>query len=575
MLRALAELWAHLRVLPLPQPDGLPSLWELSSARFTKQIKAGANAGQPSALSALISLYLGQAIGRVRRRDRKLSLAACPALAHSRRRPRAAGGAPVGHAGRGRAHRAPRRRRTARVPRAGAGASDPCAGCNRGQRDSGRGGWDADASGSEKHRGLRSTSPSRARSAQAIWPRRSQRSSQPSRSLRSPARLHPTANAARSASPPRPVLTSRGKKRRRAGSPLRESRRRCARRRMARRRRGLRETPSRSEPRAPRAYKPRTKDSGKRPAFGGKPAFRGKPAFGGKPRFGGEGGPPRRDFAPREAGSDARPPRKTFSKPGTFGRKREGFEGKPRTGGKPAFGGESRPPRRDFAPRSDRGDRGERPPFGDRRAAGSYAPRPRSDRPRDDRPRDARPRGGRLGGDRSGSREGGSFAPRRSFMSRPKDGAKFSGKTGFSKAGKIAGKPREGPREGTDQFSGSETGKRVYRKFDAPRAPRDPSARGDRSARPFTPDRPARPAGSGGHAGKPGGFKKKFAGDFAPRRSSENPGGGFAGKKPYAKSGKSFSGKPTSTFAKFAGNKKPFGKKPPARKFKPREDDQA
>src|ERR1019366_4805767 len=62
VLRALAELWAHLRVLPLPQPDGLPSLWELSSARFTKQIKAGANAGQPSALSALISLYLGQAV---------------------------------------------------------------------------------------------------------------------------------------------------------------------------------------------------------------------------------------------------------------------------------------------------------------------------------------------------------------------------------------------------------------------------------------------------------------------------------------------------------------------------------
>jgi 23S rRNA pseudouridine2605 synthase len=35
-------------------------LWELASARYTKQIKAGANAGQPSALSALISLYLGQ-----------------------------------------------------------------------------------------------------------------------------------------------------------------------------------------------------------------------------------------------------------------------------------------------------------------------------------------------------------------------------------------------------------------------------------------------------------------------------------------------------------------------------------
>lgn len=62
VLRALTELWQHLRVLPVPQPDGAPTLWELTTARFTKQIKAGANAGQPTALSALISLYLGQAI---------------------------------------------------------------------------------------------------------------------------------------------------------------------------------------------------------------------------------------------------------------------------------------------------------------------------------------------------------------------------------------------------------------------------------------------------------------------------------------------------------------------------------
>src|SRR5271154_6407412 len=62
VLRALTELWQHLRVLPVPQPDGAATLWELTTTRFTKQIKAGANAGQPTALSALISLYLGQAI---------------------------------------------------------------------------------------------------------------------------------------------------------------------------------------------------------------------------------------------------------------------------------------------------------------------------------------------------------------------------------------------------------------------------------------------------------------------------------------------------------------------------------
>lgn len=61
-LRALTELWEHLRVLPVPQPGGAPALWELTTTRFTRQIKSGANAGIPTALSALISLYLGQAI---------------------------------------------------------------------------------------------------------------------------------------------------------------------------------------------------------------------------------------------------------------------------------------------------------------------------------------------------------------------------------------------------------------------------------------------------------------------------------------------------------------------------------
>ncbi len=61
-LRALTELWQHLRVLPILQADGSATLWELTTTRYTKQIKAGVNAGQPTALSALTSLYLGQAI---------------------------------------------------------------------------------------------------------------------------------------------------------------------------------------------------------------------------------------------------------------------------------------------------------------------------------------------------------------------------------------------------------------------------------------------------------------------------------------------------------------------------------
>ena len=62
VLRALSELWAIQRVLPVPDPDGQPAKWELMSGRFVRHLKAGANAGQPTALSALLSLYLSQAV---------------------------------------------------------------------------------------------------------------------------------------------------------------------------------------------------------------------------------------------------------------------------------------------------------------------------------------------------------------------------------------------------------------------------------------------------------------------------------------------------------------------------------
>lgn len=62
ILRSLSELWSQLRVLPLlSQGEGV-TLWELTTRRFTKAIKAGANAGQPTALSALVSLYLAQVL---------------------------------------------------------------------------------------------------------------------------------------------------------------------------------------------------------------------------------------------------------------------------------------------------------------------------------------------------------------------------------------------------------------------------------------------------------------------------------------------------------------------------------
>ena len=58
--RALTELWSMLRVIPVLGGGVGETLWELTTTRFLKAVKAGANAGQPTALSALISLYLGQ-----------------------------------------------------------------------------------------------------------------------------------------------------------------------------------------------------------------------------------------------------------------------------------------------------------------------------------------------------------------------------------------------------------------------------------------------------------------------------------------------------------------------------------
>ncbi len=62
ILRSLTELWSQLRVIPLLQMGDAATLWELTTRRFTKAIKAGANAGQPTALSALVSLYLAQSL---------------------------------------------------------------------------------------------------------------------------------------------------------------------------------------------------------------------------------------------------------------------------------------------------------------------------------------------------------------------------------------------------------------------------------------------------------------------------------------------------------------------------------
>jgi hypothetical protein len=540
VLRALNELWVNLRVLPIPQPDGQPTLWELTSGRFTKLMKAGANAGQPSALSALISLYLNTAIVAT---EEEIETFLSPLAARSRIRDVvhalmsarqletiAIEGKTVLHvAGELPGFLAPEgsividaEAADSMTPAAeGEGEAEPAGDAPRISKFVAK--PRKIGTGFVKKPFVKPAFGSRPAYGADRERRSFQRDSKPSSGRPSFTKPWQEDKAARPAAFSNPTEGIEG-----------------------------------AEQSAPRfdAPKPRFDRGGDRPSFGRKPAFGSRPSFGGdrgsRPAGGGFAGrsrdsgdsrPPRREFTPRTDG-DSRPPRKTFGSSAGSGRPREGgFAGKPSFGGGDSRPprrdfGDSRPPRRDFAPRPDRGGSGDaRPP---RR---EYGARPGGDRPSFDGPRkpgsfSARPQSG-FGGDRK------SFTPREGGASR------FDGKP----AGSSDRRARtDGP---------------PFHKFDAPR--------GDRPARP----RPeggsgfsARP--STGYAGKPsGGYAGKSGGGYAGKSSggyAGKPSGGFAGKKPFGKpAGKFGAGKPSSTFDKFKNNAKPFGKRPPSRKFRPEE----
>jgi 23S rRNA pseudouridine2605 synthase len=61
VLRALIELWTTVRAMPMWKP-GQPTRWTLLKNRFPAQLTTGANTAQPTALSALLSIYLHSAI---------------------------------------------------------------------------------------------------------------------------------------------------------------------------------------------------------------------------------------------------------------------------------------------------------------------------------------------------------------------------------------------------------------------------------------------------------------------------------------------------------------------------------
>jgi 23S rRNA pseudouridine2605 synthase len=543
VLRALTELWQHLRVLPIPQQDGAPTLWELTSTRFTKQLKAGANAGQPTALSALITLYLGQAIVAT---EEEIETFLSPLAARSRIRD-------VVHA-----LLAARQLETVAVegktvlhvtgdlpvflapvsPAAPADDIDSLVVTSES---------DATETGTEPRIKKFIPTPRKIGTGFVTKSAFAKPSSKPGdKSSRKPFDAPPSPRERRpftreSNRPDRPSFTK----------PWEEEK---ADRLAAAAPSAQEHTDTSDRPARPSFDKRSSKPaSGRKPAFGDKPAFDRKSGFDRKPSFGskrtfasdrGDSRPPRREFTPRPfdeatGGSENAAPRKTYSKPGTFGRKREGgFSPRPFS-----RDNDSRSPRREFSSRPgaegrpDRGPRPDRPSFGGSRP------------PREDR------------GDKP-------------FTPRP--------------AGNFAS-PR-------------------YRKFDAPRGDRpsrpfnpDRPARPfnpDRPSRPFNPDRPSRPFSAdraarpyssdrptrseGGYAGKSSGSYTKKSSSFDDKKKpyGKSSGGyagksssGFAGKKPYGDRG-SFSakpGKPAGTFDKFKGNKKPFGNRPPARKWKPEE----
>jgi 23S rRNA pseudouridine2605 synthase len=494
VLRALTELWSQLRVLPVPQQDGSATLWELASARFTKQIKAGANAGQPSALSALISLYLGQAI--VATEDEVESFLS-PLAPRSRLRD-------VLHAllsarqletlvidGKTLLHVAGELPAFAAVAPAAADESAEVEVSDRGSRIS----KFAAKAGSKIGTGLRAK-PSFAKKPFGAKPFGAKPfGEKPGFGAR------PAYGRAEGGDRERRPFKRDGFAKPAFDKPWNDDRK---------------ARPAKAEGVDAAASEPAARSFERKP-FERKPFVK---------REGTDSRPPRREFTPRDG--DA--PRRTFSKPGTFGRKREGVGAKPPFGGRSAAG---RPPRRDFAAG---GERSERPAGGGFKRPGSYSPRPSGARPSSgsgERP--ARPAFGAKPGfsrDRAAQGGEGAEAPKRVYrkFDAPRSPKPFGSKPAFGSKPSFGAKPSFGGRPSSSAPPRPFDGERPVRKFDGPRP--------ERSERPSRP-RTDRPGGEG-------------------RPSFDRKPGGSGGKKPFSKSaGFASKGGP---FAKFADGKKPFRK---------------
>ena len=560
VLRALSELWQQLRVIPVPQPGNKPTIWEPITTRFTKQIKTGANAGQPTALSTFISLYLGQSIlatedeietflsplaPRSRVRDVIHALSGARQLetitVEGKHHLHVAGDLPLFETTKPAAHE----------------PSDIPVLAEDGSRIK---------KFVPKPRKLGTGSADRPKPFRAP----SDRGRADSRSDR-----RPTRSAGDLA---RPTFTKPWDEEKRARTD-----------RIAASRA---ETPSEYQDidldagtrpeasrRAPSAGRP---SFGNKAAFGRKPSFGGKPGIGDRPRVGGDRPAFNRD---RPSGD-----RSAFNRDRTagdrpaFSRDRSSFDRAPREGGgNDRF--QPRDSRRDFTPHAASGD--SRPPrhFGNKPG---FSSKPGFPRKPFDPERSAGDRERRPFRRDAASTGGDSRPPRRTFDSSPRSG-------GSDSRPPFPAKPRFTRDRDTEGG-----GRPPFRKFDAPRTPR-PSRDGDSSRPPRREFDKERPAPRGGYSDtrslsaksspRREGFIPREGGSFPPRRDGGFPGkreGGFAGKKPFgARSASGGPGKPfkkpfsrsapdapgASTFDKFKGNAKPWGKRPPARKYKPKEDE--
>ncbi|HWZ52201.1 MAG TPA: hypothetical protein VNW54_12135 [Granulicella sp.] len=515
VLRALNELWSHLRVLPVGQPDGGATLWELAGTRFTKQIKAGANAGQPSALSALISLYLGSALLAS---EEEIETFLSPLAARSRIRDvihallgareletLAVDGRTLLHvSGALAAFIAPKEETETPAkpvefievepaatllptdaPRISKFVAKPRKVGTGFPSDYGRKFSGAPLDDRDRRPFERGAKPKRDARPSFDKPWNEERAARPA------AGGEASEQSEGFQRPARPARSYEG----------RESKPRFDR-----------------ENRPERADRPDRRD-GSRPAFGRKPAFGSRPGFADKRGFSDRregfsprpsfrrdnaedsGRPPRREFTPRSE-NEASGPRKTFSKPGTFGRKREGF-------GDRSSGGFA--PRKPFVPRDreaqggSQDERGARPVY--RKFDAPRSPRPSGDRP------------SRPWQDRS-DRPDRQDRPARPYSARP------SNREGYAR-------PDRGSDRGFDR--NQERGDRPARPYSKP------TGAGFGAKKPF--DKSSKP---GGFAGKPVNTFTKFADGKNPFRKPGKPGG----------KGNSFKGKATGGFDKPAYRKR-------------------